>query len=518
MSSPVSARAPLQILVVLSPGNRLDHQNECEQLGVPAEWSVIYDPDFVEDELHRRAYDLVLWRISRERQKLPELQRLLHWTHPLPPLVVIAPCENRGSSATEELLELVGHSLRDFCFDDEPEILIRAIRRILAEQTERRAMDRFRQLLESAPDAIIEVDADGTIVLLNGITEQLFGYSQEELLGQSVERLVPDELRERHARHRAKYAANPVTRPMGSGLDLYGRRKDGTRFPVEISLSPVKSAEGSRVSVIIRDVSERKKAEEQIREMQDRYTAQLAGANRKLEARNVEVERANRLKSEFLASMSHELRTPLHTITGFAQLLAEEVAGELNAKQKRFVDHIHRDSLHLLDLINGILDISKIEAGKLELHPENFNGIDALGEVISSIAPLAAAKAISLEQQASTVFTIHADRLRFKQILYNLLSNAVKFTPHGGKVSIVCSTTGAWVEVSVTDTGVGIPKEEQAAIFDKFYQVGSTTRGVPEGTGLGLAITKRLVELHGGRLWLASEPGAGSCFSFTLPF
>ena len=265
-------------------------------------------------------------------------------------------------------------------------------------------MDRFRELLEAAPDAIIETNADGNIVLLNAATEQLFGYTRAELLGRTVDCLIPDDARSRHAAHRAHYMGNPTTRPMGSGLQLNGRRKDGTHFPVEISLSPVKSATGFRISAIIRDVSERKKVEEQLRAVNEKFTAELTLANRELELRNREIEQANRLKSEFLASMSHELRTPLHTIIGFSELLGEELEGPLNTKQKRFIDHVHKDSLHLLELINEILDISKIEAGKLTLHAEAFNVFDAVAEVLGSIAPVAAAKSISLEHPSGRNF------------------------------------------------------------------------------------------------------------------
>ncbi|HSU29708.1 MAG TPA: PAS domain S-box protein [Bryobacteraceae bacterium] len=380
-----------------------------------------------------------------------------------------------------------------------------------------RVMDRFRELLEAAPDGIIEVDAEGKIVLANVATERLFGYSRDELLGKSVDDLVPDKLRGQHLRHRLQYATAPLSRPMGSGLPLLARRKDGSQFPVEISLSPVKSTAGFRVSAIIRDVSERKQAEEQLNQIRDKFTTELAAANRELELRNREIERANELKSEFLSSMSHELRTPLHTVVGFSELLAEEWEGPLNAKQKRFIGHIHKDSLHLLELINDILDISKIEAGKLELSLETFDALSALNEVLSSIGSLAEAKSISLDQTSCAPIIISADRVRFKQILYNLLSNAVKFTPAGGLVSIDCIVVDSYAQFSVSDTGVGIPVHEQSAIFEKFHQVGSTTKGVREGTGLGLPIAKYFVEQHGGRIWVESEQGAGSRFYFTLP-
>jgi len=377
-------------------------------------------------------------------------------------------------------------------------------------RAELHAERRFRDLLEAAPDAIIEVDRQGRILLLNLVTEKLFGYSREELLGRSVEMLVPDALRGGHAQHRADYWAHPITRPMGIGLALHGRRKDGSSIPVEISLSPVKSEDGFRVTAVIRDISERRQTEERLRQMQEAYT-------RELESRNREVERANQLKSEFLASMSHELRTPLHTIIGFAELLGEELEGPLNDKQKRFINHIHTDSIHLLALINDILDISKIESGRLGLRRETFDIGGTLEEALSSVRPQAAAKSIAIETSLSLPATIFADRLRVKQVLFNLLSNALKFTPNGGKILINAALRDSVIEISVSDTGIGIAKEQHEAVFDKFYQVGSTTKGVREGTGLGLAITKALVEEHGGGIWLESEPGKGSRFTFTIP-
>jgi len=381
-----------------------------------------------------------------------------------------------------------------------------------------RIESRFRELLEAAPDAIIEIDRLGHIVLLNRVTEKLFGYSREQLLGRPVELLIPEDLRSMHVHHREFYWSKPQTRAMGSGLALQGQRQDGSRFPVEISLSPVESDDGFRVTAIIRDISERKQAEERIRAIQQNYTKDLAAKNQELAERNQEVERANRLKSEFLAGMSHELRTPLHTIIGFSELLAEELEGPLNEKQKRFMSHIHKDSLHLLDLINDVLDLSKIEAGKIELRPEVFDLRQPLDEVLASINPQAAAKSIAIDTLVGMERALLADRVRVRQILFNLLSNAVKFTPEGGRIRVEAHPCDEFVEVSVTDTGIGIPSAEHATVFDKFYQVGNTTKGVREGTGLGLAITRSLVEEHGGRIWLESEVGKGSRFTFTIPF
>src|SRR5574340_1060022 len=230
-----------------------------------------------------------------------------------------------------------------------------------------------------------------------------------------------------------------------------------------------------------------------------------------------QVERANSLKSEFLASMSHELRTPLHTIVGFSDLLAKGNAGELNARQRRQVDRIQESSHHLLSLINDILDLSKIEAGRMELRLESFLAETALAEVLSTITPLAESKSLHIANNLPPGLVVRADRVRFKQILYNLLSNAVKFTPARGFVWIGAEAGPDSTFFTVGDNGVGIAPEDQRAIFDEFRQVGVTTKGVREGTGLGLAITRRLVRMHGGTITVASEPGKGSRFSFHLP-
>jgi PAS domain S-box-containing protein len=417
--------------------------------------------------------------------------------------------EENGHGTIAIISEMGRHRVAEQKLSDVEQELVRVSAREKQAVSEARTERRFRELLEAAPDAIIEIDRDGRIVLLNLVTEKMFGYSREELLGKPVEVLVPEGVRAGHARYRESYWNHPATRPMGSGLSLEGCRKDGTRFPVEISLSPVRSEEGLRITAVIRDTSERKRAEDQLRAMRENYT-------RELELRNREVERANQLKSEFLASMSHELRTPLHTVIGFAELLGEEIEGPLNEKQKRFINHIHKDSMHLLELINDILDLSRVESGRLRMERETFDVAQSVEEALASIRPGATAKSLSIGADIAVSTAIYADRVRFKQILYNLLSNAVKFTPEQGKIRVEAHLRDEFVEITVSDTGIGIPKEQLEAIFDKFYQVGATTKGVREGTGLGLAITKALVENHGGRIWVKSELGKGSRFTFTI--
>lgn len=376
---------------------------------------------------------------------------------------------------------------------------------------------RFHKLLEAAPDAILEVNPEGKIILLNEAAERIFGYSRGELLGLNVEYLVPHAMRGGHSQHRASYASHPKTRPMGSGLELQGQRKDGSLFPVEISLSPNWIDGSLHVIASVRDITERKLAEDRIRVLREQYTAELTAKNEQLEARNLEVEQANRLKNEFLASMSHELRTPLHTIIGFSEVLTEQLEGALNEKQHRFVGHILQDARHLLELINEILDISKIESGRLELKREGFDFGRCIEEVMAGIRQHAAAKNITFENKNSFRTALYADRLRVKEILYNLLNNAVKFTPENGSVWVESAVEGDSLHVSVCDTGIGIAEEEQSSIFDKFYQVQDPARGGREGTGLGLPISKHLIELHGGTISVESRPGQGSRFKLTFP-
>ena len=260
-------------------------------------------------------------------------------------------------------------------------------------------------------------------MLLDRATEHLFGYPREELLGAPVEMLLPGSIRERHVRHRATYPASPSTRPRAAAT-LAARRRDGTEFPMEVSLVPIRSDDSFSVIAIIRDVTERRDFEERIRK-----------ANQELEARNREIEKANHLKSEFLASMSHELRTPLHTIIGFTELIQEESQGPLNAQQKRFVGHVHHDSVHLLELINDILDLSKIEAEPDGTEPRKCRYPEVIEEAVTGSRPLPPPKILRSDRNRPACFH-PCRRIRFREIMTNLLSNAVKFTPKGGRVWI----------------------------------------------------------------------------------
>lgn len=269
---------------------------------------------------------------------------------------------------------------------------------------------------------------------------------------------------------------------------------------------------------------QRRRAEAEIRhlnqELEQRVlerTSQLGEANRQLAKQNEDLARASRMKSEFLARMSHEFRTPLNSIIGFSDLLAEEGEGPLGESYADYVSHVSEGAHHLLALVNDILDLSRIEAGRIDLRHEEFAAADAISEVLSVTGPLAESKRIELASEMPPMILAYGDRTRFKQILYNLLSNAVKFTPMAGRVQVSAEPDYGQIRFCVSDTGIGIPLEQQTAIFEEFSQLAPASSGVKEGAGLGLAITRRIVELHGGRIWVDSKLGEGSRFFFTIP-
>lgn len=554
-----------------------------------------------------------------------------------------------------------------------------------AEEKIHRSEARFRHLIESAPDAILLVDRENRIRLVNKQVERVFGYRQDELLNQSHDMLLPVRFHERHRTHLHTFLSTPQMRPMGIGLDnLVGRRKDGREFPVEIALSPLQTGDGMQVISTIRDITARQRNERNLdkkaRELDalhrlgkqvgaslsidqvcklavegitmavapdfsmvylrsgdklipqqvhanapashkasghfhcvgqclcglaaldenpvyskdihaderctwaeckdagvqsfaalpltgkegllgvlamasltsrdfnheaayleslsaqiamaienalfyQRLADQAADLERQVDARTHQLilakeqaESADRLKSVFLANMSHELRTPLNSIIGFTGAILMGIAGDLNEEQKKQLAMVQNSANHLLHLINDILDLSKIEAGQLEVQKEGFIFGDVLGKVMTMVAPLADQKGLALiaDDTLDTV-AIYSDQRRVEQILINLINNAVKFTDQG-TVRIDAALEHDRLSIAVVDTGIGIRAEDIAQIFQAFRQAETGLARKYEGTGLGLSICRNLVQLLGGEIWAESQgTGKGSTFAFSLP-
>ncbi|MES2974422.1 MAG: PAS domain S-box protein [Pseudomonadota bacterium] len=379
-------------------------------------------------------------------------------------------------------------------------LVMSAVRDISGRQ---RAEKKFAQLLESAPDAMVIVNGLGVIVLVNSQTEKLFGYPRELLLGQPVEMLVPTPFRDRHPSHRQAFFMQPRARAMGAGFELKGLRADGTEFPVEISLSPLETEEGMFVSSAIRDVTERKRFEQALRD------------------KNIELENAARVKDRFLASMSHELRTPLNAIIGFTSTLLMKMPGPVNDEQERQLTTIQSSARHLHSLINDLLDLAKIEAGKVELLLEPVGCRAVLEEVEALLSQSAQAKGLLLQVDLPPdALTVHADRRALTQILLNLANNAIKFTERGS-VRMYClregraGAQGATV-FAVEDTGAGISQADQTRLFESFQRLGTPAARRDDGSGLGLHLSQRLASMMNGRIVCESEFGLGSRFSVLL--
>jgi len=379
---------------------------------------------------------------------------------------------------------------------------------------------RFRDIVGSAMDAIIAIDAKGTVTLFNSTAERVFGFPASQAMGSSVLQFFPKPDRAGVMQKIVKVAGGTTGRISSptTPTSMQAIRANGESFPIEASVSCMETPNGNIYTIILRDVSERVAHEERLRRQAESLaetTAELKAANEELNIRQLDLERAMTARSRFYASMSHELRTPINAVLGYSTLLLERIYGPLNDKQAEGIERTQRAARHLLELVNDVLDLSKIEAGKIDLRLQPVTFPTLIDDLFVTVRPLADEHGSSLELEMTEELRVVTDPRRVRQILLNLLSNAIKFGS-GKPINVTCTKReDGGVVVEVTDHGPGIPPQDQERIFHEFVQLGKTQ--LQDGTGLGLPISRRLAELLQGTLTVRSKVKEGSTFTLSLP-
>ena len=406
-------------------------------------------------------------------------------------------------------------------------VIVRDIsaRKQAEEERERVAAD-LRRLVDTANAPIFVVDIEGRVKEWNRKMLEITGFAKDEVMGRMlVEEFIEEDYKASFQDVLDKALVGDET----SNFEMSLNTKKGERVLLLLGTTTRRDDSGIVVGVVSvgQDITERKRIEEEL--VQERQNLEIIVGQRtevlrhslsSLEAVNHQLQQADRHKRRFLSTMSHELRTPLNAILGFSDLLKGKHYGPLNEKQSSYVEHIEGSGKHLLALINDLLDIAKIDAGQIEAHLELFSLVAVIDSVTAMMTFKFQEKGLAFEVEAASQLEepFIGDNKICKQILFNLLSNAAKFTPDGGKVAVRAVVENDLVKVSVSDTGIGIPIDQQEMIFSEFYQADDPSGRLQEGIGIGLALTRRHVELLGGEIWVESEPSKGSTFTFTLPF
>jgi PAS domain S-box-containing protein len=378
-----------------------------------------------------------------------------------------------------------------------------------------------------ATEGILITNEQGEIISINPSAEKLFRYEPGELLGKKIEVLIPTRF-SAHKRHRETYTENPHARAMGDGVELYGLRKDNTELPVEISLSPYSSPEGKFVVAFIVDITQRKQSEEKLRNYSFELEKQVRNRTMILEEAIQELEKTkkdlhhalkkekelNELKSRFVSMASHEFRTPLTTMMSSLSLVAKY--GEQNdvPNQSKHIAKIKTSINNLTDILNDFLSVSKLEEGKIENTPEEINVSRYIADMISEMKPMAMNGQVITHRHSGNEIAL-VDKKLLKNVLINLISNAIKFSPAGGPVVIDSQMSNYSFRISVKDSGIGIPKEDQKHLFERFFRGHNATH--IQGTGLGLNIVARYAELMNGSINFESEEGQGTTFTMIIP-
>ena len=395
--------------------------------------------------------------------------------------------------------------------------------------------DKFRALFQYASEGILVIDANGKIILSNPACENLFGYQKDELLSNPIEILIPQRAIHQHEKHREKYSHNPHPRSMGIGMDLYGKKKDGSEFPVEISLSPFSNDDKNFVIAFIIDITIRKRNEEIFRKQNEELERLANELDKRVKDRTMILEEAlheleksreelstalekekelNELKSRFVSMASHEFRTPLATILSSLSLVTKY--GEVGEKesQAKHIKRIKTSITHLTDILNDMLSLSKLEEGKITASPELFNIAEYTAAVVQELQAVAKAGQ-HIKYRHSGILEVYLDSKILKNILFNLGSNAIKFSPESKPIEISTDVNKTIIEIKVRDHGIGISEEDQEHLFQRFFRGQNVTN--IQGTGLGLNIVGRYVELMNGTITFESKPEEGTIFIIKLP-
>ncbi len=400
----------------------------------------------------------------------------------------------------------------------------------------------FQEIFEGSTEGIVIVNRAGTIVEANPASERIFNYEKGELIGKSLDCLLPDRLRVKHKQFREDFHSAPSPRSMGTGRDLMALRKDGSEFPVEVSLSYTESNGQFLIMAFVIDITQRKKAENALKQSEEQLIVYATELERKVEARtealnelvhklesevqerkkaeeevrkSLERERElNDLKSKFVSIASHEFRTPLSTILSSTSLIQQYKERNEFDKQDKHINRIKSSVNHLTGILNDFLSLGKLEEGKLEVLRETFTLQDFLHEVLDEVRP-------SLKEEQSLVidmpknYQVDTDPRMLRNILFNLLSNASKYSDKGKKITLTCACESGKLKLKVSDEGIGIPESEVKYLFDRFFRASNATN--IQGTGLGLHIVKRYIDLLKGSISFASEEGKGSIFTIEIP-
>jgi len=388
--------------------------------------------------------------------------------------------------------------------------------------------ERFRLVVEAAPYGLLMVNQTGTITMINPQCEVIFGFTEEELVGQSVAILLPSHYREAHGRHLLAFFANPIRKQMGGFRDLPGLRKNGTEVPVEIGLTPIQTTGGLHTLATVSDVSIRKANDAALFRLQNHLREEVDARTKELQLAKDTAESANAAKTIFLANMSHELRTPMHAILSFSELSLDALDHANTDKIRRYITRIRESGKNLLALLNDILDLSKLESGRMVYQCARMNLMTVVQAVAAELDPLLKAKRLTLTIHPPQISTlVHGDEVRLAQVVRNLLFNAMKFTREETEVRITFTAATlpredppydhtAAIALTITDQGPGFPPNEAEMIFDKFVQSSKSKSGTG-GTGLGLAICKEIVTAHHGQIRAENHPAGGAVFTVVLP-